>query len=101
MNQSDFLKLIEENYKECVEIVRKKNKDYAGSDDPFQNFRLAELMGITSLERAILVRMADKLARISNLLNQDTEVKEEKVSDTLNDLSNYAQIMRVYLEEKE
>jgi NTP pyrophosphatase (non-canonical NTP hydrolase) len=100
MNQQQFLDRITDHYKECVEIIRKKNADYAGNDDPWRNFRLTEMMGVVSLERAILVRMADKMARVANLLNQEAKVTDEKLSDTLNDLCNYAQILRVYLDEK-
>ncbi len=99
MNQKQFLSRIAELYKNNVEISRKKNADYANDADPFQNFRACEVYGI-SPEKAIIVRMSDKLIRASNLLERDAKVKDESMLDTLSDLANYAMILRVYLENK-
>ena len=44
--------------------------------------------------------MTDKLQRISNLLEKEAEVKDESILDTLQDLSNYSLILRVYIESR-
>jgi hypothetical protein len=77
--------------------MRAKNQDYAGDKDPFKNFRYAEMVGV-DVERAILVRMSDKLARISNCLDKEVQVKDETVNDTLSDLINYTAILKAYRE---
>ena len=51
-------------------IVVLKNKDYAENDSPFKNFRMSEQVGVDPA-RAILVRISDKLSRISNLLDRE------------------------------
>lgn len=99
MNQKQFLTRIAELYKNNVEISRKKNADYANDADPFQNFRACEVYGI-SPEKAIIVRMSDKLIRASNLLERPAKVKDESICDTLSDLANYAMILRVFIENK-
>jgi hypothetical protein len=81
----------------CLAIAKAKNADYAGDDDPFANFRRSELVGV-SVERGILVRMTDKLARVSNLLDKPAAVADESIGDTLDDFTNYAAILRAYLE---
>jgi hypothetical protein len=91
-----FLIELEELAKAGIETARKKNADYANSDDPFANFRLSEMVGVP-VERGILVRMTDKIRRIANLLDRDPEVADESVDDTLADLANYALILRVWL----
>lgn len=100
MTTQQFLQRLEELYKSNLEISRAKNKDYAGDGDPFKNFKLCEMLGICSVEEGMLVRITDKLSRISNLLKKEAEVKDESILDTLQDLSNYSMIMRVYLESK-
>lgn len=100
MDKEIFLKRLEELYAINVEISKKKNSDYATGDDPFKNFRLCESLGITSVEKGMLVRISDKLSRISNLLDKEGEVSDETINDTLSDLANYAMIMRMYLEQK-
>lgn len=83
---------IEERFKFCLALMQRKNKDYAKEKDAFANFRLSEMVGVGP-ERANLVRVADKLARISNLLDKDNEVVEESVEDTINDVINYMAIL--------
>lgn len=101
MNRKQFINRLEELYKSNLEISRKKNADYSTGSDPFKNFRACEFLGITSVEKGILVRMTDKMTRISNLLEKDAQVKDESILDSLQDLSNYAMILRVYMEQNE
>jgi hypothetical protein len=98
-NQENFLQRLTELYAANVEISRRKNSDYANKEDPFQNFRACEIYGI-SLERGLIVRMSDKMTRISNLLTRPAQVADESVLDTLSDLANYAMILRMALEQK-
>lgn len=90
---------MERTYKESLAIAKLKNQDYANSTDPYRNFRFAELVGV-SVERAILVRISDKLARIANCIDKTTAVKDETVTDTLSDLINYSAILKAYMENK-
>lgn len=100
MNQKQFVNALKDNYKSAIDIVEVKNHDYASVSDPFRNFRFAEYLNL-GVDKAILVRMSDKLARISNLLDQESKVKDESIGDTLLDLANYAMILKVYLEEND
>lgn len=89
---------MDKTFFECLEIASLKNQDYTGDGDPYRNFRFAELVGV-GVERAILVRMSDKLARISNILDKEAKVKDETIADTLSDLINYTAILKAYLEQ--
>lgn len=104
MNSEDFLHALANKYQKAIEISRKKNSDYSssgGGDNAFENFELCEKMGICSTETGMLVRMTDKLARMSSLLTKGSnEVKDESLQDTCSDLANYATIMAVYLDYK-
>lgn len=99
MNQTQFVEAIRKTFDQGLTILKAKNNDYAEETDPWKNFRFAEIVGV-GLERAILVRISDKLARISNILEKEAQVKDESIIDTLVDLSNYAAILKVYLENK-
>lgn len=100
MKQIDFLQKLAEEYAKNVAISVAKNSDYAGADDAFKNFRLIETLtnGKVSAEMGILVRMTDKLQRIANLLYSDAKVKDEKITDTLADISNYAMILKILID---
>lgn len=88
-----LVKDIKDTFDTCLALVETKNKDYAKTSDAFANFRLSEMVGVTA-QRATLVRVADKLARVSNLLDKDNEVKDETIDDTINDIINYMAILK-------
>ncbi len=99
MTQKSFFSSIEDDMKEGIGLIKLKNKDYATGVDPFKNFRNASLVGV-SPERAILVRVLDKLSRISNLVDKSNDVKEETIQDTIIDCCNYLYILNAYLKDK-
>jgi len=86
---------------ECLQTVHKKNADYSPGYDPFRNFEFCEQLGICLTEEGILVRMADKFARVVNLMNKSPDVEDETVEDTLKDLINYAAILLSYIRLKQ
>lgn len=88
---------MEETFKKCLALARKKNKDYGETKkDSYANFRKSESVGV-SPERAILVRMSDKLSRMSTLLDsKEPQVKTESFEDTIDDMINYAAILKSY-----
>lgn len=93
-------------HRECTEkmfaITKAKNADYTGtSTDPFSNFSKVQEMGICSTEQGFMVRMHDKMARLTSFVQKGIlEVKDESVEDTLLDLSNYCILMAGYLRSK-
>jgi hypothetical protein len=97
MNQKEFIASIEKTYRDGINLIIKKNQDYANSENPFKNFESAYVVGV-SIDRAILVRVLDKLSRISNLLEKEAEVKDEKLEDTILDCINYLSILKAHLE---
>lgn len=94
-----FIESIKNTYAKGVELIERKNHDYAGVDNPFKNFESALVVGIP-IDRAILVRVLDKLSRISNLLGREAQVKDEAIEDTILDAINYLAILKAYLEDK-
>lgn len=93
------------NFKNTLDEIYKlhlaKNNDYAGKIDPYRNFKYCEEMGVCSVEQGLLVRMTDKIARITNLLKTKQKVKDEKIKDTLLDLACYSVILNCWLEKQD
>lgn len=100
MTRDQFITKLEETFERGMEIVSVKNRDYAGDSDPFKNFRFSEMANIP-VEKAIMVRILDKTARIGNLLDRNNAVLDEKVEDTILDVINYYAILKVYLEDRQ
>lgn len=94
-----FIESIKNTFAKGVELIERKNHDYAGVDNPFKNFESASIVGIP-VERAILVRVLDKLSRVSNLLGSQASVKDEAIEDTLLDAINYLAILKAYLDDQ-
>lgn len=97
MNREDFIKNLEETYARGIELVKRKNQDYAGHGDPFRNFRSSSIIGI-SVEKNIMLQIVNKISRIGNILGKDNAVKDEAVEDSILDLINYAAILNAYLD---
>jgi hypothetical protein len=99
MNQLQFLERFKQLTEACYQIAGIKNAGYANDTDPFANFSAAPTLAGVSVARGILVRMADKFMRVSNLLEQEGH-GDESVSDTLMDLANYSLILLIWLEQQ-
>lgn len=98
MNAQQFIDSIERHQEEKIDLLRKKNTDYAADEDPFRNFRMAEEIGL-NVEDGILLRILDKIARITNLHKRGfAAVSSETVDNAIMDASNYLDILYVYRE---
>jgi hypothetical protein len=86
-----------ETFERCLLTAIAKNNDYGGSNnDPFANFRNSTIAGV-SVEKGILVRLMDKMSRVSTLLDKEAMVKDEAITDTIEDAINYLAIMKAYI----
>lgn len=81
----------------CLAISVAKNADYANDSDPLANFRACEAFGVP-LVKGIMVRLSDKFARIGNLLDREAQVKDEAITDTIDDAIDYLAILKYALE---
>lgn len=98
LSQQKLIDSISATYAEGIEIIKKKNTDYAIESDALSNFKLIERLGVVDYKRGILVRLADKFARVINLLDRDASVLDERLEDTLLDMINYLAILKAALE---
>ena len=95
--RNPLLKSMGETFERCFLTAIAKNNDYGGSNsDPFANFRNSTIAGV-SVEKGILVRLMDKMSRISTLLDKEAKVKDESITDTIEDAINYLAIMKAYI----
>ncbi len=99
LSSNDYLTHVKHEMGKELDITIRKNADYSGDTFAFANFDAVEKLWICSAEIGLLVRMTDKMCRISNLIANQREgkVKDESINDTLSDLSNYARILNIYI----
>tara|TARA_Y100000310_G_C20611094_1_gene778045 strand:+ start:891 stop:1313 length:423 start_codon:yes stop_codon:yes gene_type:complete len=83
------------------DLMKRKNADYTDSckgGNPFLNFTRCESMGVCSVEQGFLVRLTDKMSRLSTFCNGNKfEVVDESVMDTILDASNYLILLAGYI----
>lgn len=73
------------------EVYKAKNADYGNSFGvQFDKFGLLSLV----------IRLNDKLARLEQLVSNDTQVKDEKIEDTILDACNYCAMALVELQKQ-
>lgn len=65
---------------ECRELHKRKSADYANDEDPFLNFRITGLTGISA-------RLVDKSVRLFNIWQKgERKVSDETIEDTMKDI---------------
>ena len=98
--QNVLLDDMHQTFENCMQTAIRKNNDYGGSNNnPFANFENSTVAGVP-VERGILVRLMDKMSRISTLLDKEAMVKDEAITDTIEDAINYLAILKSYINQK-
>lgn len=103
MTRDELLKIHSTLCDKAQSLMRRKNADYAGNHgmEPFANFTRTEAMGICTTEKGMLVRMTDKMSRLSSFMEAgEFQVKDESLEDTVLDMINYSVLLWAYLKEK-
>ena len=74
MTRDELLKNHETICQEARDLMELKNRDYAGNGgtEPFANFTRCEAMGVCTTEQGFLVRIVDKLSRMSSFIESGT-----------------------------
>jgi hypothetical protein len=100
LNEPEFIRNVRGTFEKCLGILKSKNADYAITSDPFRNLRSAEgVLGVPT-ERAILVRILDKISRINNLIEKSPDVANESLEDAIEDAIGYLALIKAYREVK-
>lgn len=103
MNNNELFEIHKFICNEALELTRKKNHDYSGKSgkEPFANFTRAEAMGITTTEKGMMVRLLDKISRLSTFCDSgEFKVEDEKLKDTIIDSINYCILLYAYIQSK-
>lgn len=102
MKREDLFYHHEELCKTALAIMMKKNNDYAGSGTtPFANFERCEAMGVCSTEQGFLVRIIDKVSRLSTFAKDGKLIVEnESYNDAVLDIINYCILFSAYVKSK-
>ncbi len=104
MNREQLLKHHQDMCARARDIMKQKNHDYAGQGggQPFANFERTEAMGVCSTEQGFLVRVIDKVSRLSTFVQAgELKVENEGYEDAILDIINYMILMSGFLSDKE
>lgn len=78
-------KEVDRAFKEAKEIFDSKNADYGQDDDAIANYRAGGVIGINEYQQ-MLLRILEKVIRVSNLLDKESQTKES-IEDSMLDIS--------------
>ncbi len=104
MTRDELLKFHEQLCNEGRDLMNLRNRDYAGNHgtEPFANFTRCEAMGICDTEQGFMVRITDKMSRLSSFLDSGKmHVEDESFKDTVIDVINYMVLLAAYTKEKD
>jgi hypothetical protein len=103
MNRQELFQHHQQLCTSALELMKKKNHDYAGNsgETPFANFERCEAMGICSTEAGFLVRLTDKLSRLSTFSSAGKlTVDNESYEDAIIDIINYCVLFSAFTKGK-
>lgn len=85
----------------ALALMKQKNADYS-KDGALGNFYVCETLQLAPAEVGILVRVSDKLSRLSSILQKgEAAVKNESCRDTIIDVINYMVLLAAVLKDKD
>ena len=104
MTRDELLDFHIEVCEDARALMNLKNRDYAGGggEEPFANFTRCEAMGICETEAGFLVRVIDKVSRMSSFLRSGKmHVEDESFYDAIIDVINYMVLLGAYVKDKD
>lgn len=104
MTREELLRFHEQICADARELMNLKNRDYAGNHgkEPFANFTRCQAMGICNTEQGFMVRIVDKMSRLSSFLQHGKmNVADESFKDTVVDVINYMVLLAAFSSEKD
>jgi len=110
MNRYMFKNIVEANQKKILELIDKKNQDYASADDIFANFkRMATISKVMDLDvrgdpgAVIMYHCLQKLDRLwniyKNIKEQRLQPANEGIEDTIIDEYVYSNLLAGWMKE--
>jgi hypothetical protein len=104
MTRDELLDFHAQVCEDARNLMNLKNRDYAGGggEEPFANFTRCEAMGICETEAGFLVRVIDKVSRMSSFLRSGKmHVEDESFYDAIVDVINYMVLLGAYVKDKD
>lgn len=88
MTREEFNISVNNTLKRCEDTLIKKNKEYAPSDDPLNNFKEGSEMSGLSMEQVLFMYCLKHLVSLRDIVfkkvDSDTEMLREKTGDIIN-----------------
>lgn len=101
VTRTDLLELHEHVTDLAFRTMQAKNNDYASTKDALYNLRQCEMLGLCSVEAGILIRMTDKISRLTRYTQTGVvAVQSESIEDTVVDLVNYSVLLLAAINDK-
>lgn len=90
-----------ERLERILVIHDKKNRDYAGNGNPFENFERSAQVSewfFDPIDKVFVTLITTKMARLATLLNSIHPPNNESIGDSFDDLTTYCNLWGSYRE---
>jgi len=100
MTRSELLRFHKDITTKARSLMEKKNQDYSAADGGvFANFNACTFLGVNPCT-GILLRMIDKISRLSSFIERGELKVDEGCEDSVIDIINYSVLLLGMLEEQ-
>ena len=103
MNHGEFIKLIDNRWLHCFQLLGSKNAEYAEADDKLSNFKQAAALKGETPERALWGMLAKHIISIKKIiydLDQGKIPLPVTVSEKCSDMINYTLLLEALIQER-
>lgn len=103
MNMGNFLKLVDDRFAYCLELLGQKNAEYAEKDDKLSNFKQAAALKGETPERALWgmwIKHIISIKKIISELDQGKIPSPQTISEKCTDMINYTLLLEALIQER-
>lgn len=100
MTREKFNKIVERRLRLIGQVLMKKQKEYANSDDVFHNFARAGEFCKLSKEKSLQVMWAKHLVSISDMIDSKKPFSHAFIEEKIGDAINYLILLEGMLKER-
>ena len=100
MNDIEFIRIVENRFKNCLDILNIKKNEYARNNDRLSNFKEAAELLHCRPEQALIGMMVKHVVSIIDMVNDDKLPDQTVISEKTSDAINYLVLLEALFRER-
>lgn len=104
MNMGDFIKLVDNRFAYCFELLGAKNAEYAEKDDKLSNFKQAAALKGETPESALWGMYCKHIISLKKIIEDIESIRliptQKMIAEKISDIINYALLFEALIQER-